>query len=380
MSEHNSPERQRQERAKLVNAFSRRAWQPSEQPQVGPRLLAAGIAVVVIAGAVFGIGALTTYDHKKAEEHARSLAVTTGENPFSPGSSSSNQQTLSPNGGASGMANPGSGPATPPGHTVAPGRDNALPQGPIGSNPAGREKVMTSPAVSTPQPLASAGSIGSAATRFPGLDRPVSKLAAMSAQQGGETAPHIPRASSPSPSPRPTRRPPSSAPSAPHRAIELPRGSRLTGASDLLLKNVMTGMCAEIVGDGSANGRVQQHACGGSADGNERWDLVVGQKGAGPGGADLFTIRSTKDGRCLDLPGYGSMEKAGVTEFDCRPGARDNQMWYLDKRAKAAFWIRNVAADGKCLDVSGLHGSGGPDANLTIYPCSLEEDHLWSFS
>lgn len=151
----------------------------------------------------------------------------------------------------------------------------------------------------------------------------------------------------------------------------------------VLIKNVMTGLCVDIpnYGPGTVNGRVQEFTCDRSSNDNQRWDLVVNQKGAGPHGADLFTVRNAKDGYCLDLPGYGPAKtSSNVTEWYCHPGSGDNQMWYLDKKASGRFWIRNRSSHSECLDVAGEVGSGGPNAGLTIFPCSLKDDHLWSFS
>jgi hypothetical protein len=76
VDEENTTEQQRRQRADLVNAFSRRAWQPSERPQVGLRVLAGAAALVVVAGGVFAVGALTSHDHKtSADERARTAAM-----------------------------------------------------------------------------------------------------------------------------------------------------------------------------------------------------------------------------------------------------------------------------------------------------------------
>ena len=70
------------EHADLGDAFTRGGWQPSVQqqgvqPQGGPRMLAGGIALVVVAGAAFGLGAMTSHDHRRAApEPARELALT----------------------------------------------------------------------------------------------------------------------------------------------------------------------------------------------------------------------------------------------------------------------------------------------------------------
>ncbi|WP_143220819.1 hypothetical protein, partial [Actinomadura sp. CNU-125] len=61
MSEQDDVERKRRERVSLANAFDRRAWQRGEKPKVQTRLLAGGVALVVVAATVFGVGALISY-------------------------------------------------------------------------------------------------------------------------------------------------------------------------------------------------------------------------------------------------------------------------------------------------------------------------------
>ncbi|MGW1813493.1 RICIN domain-containing protein [Streptomyces sp. NPDC002125] len=163
----------------------------------------------------------------------------------------------------------------------------------------------------------------------------------------------------------------------------LPTSARFSTVTGILIKNRMTGLCVDVpnYGKGKLNGSVEQFTCDGTSRDNQLWDLVVNQKGAGPGGADLFTVRNGKDNYCLDLPDYGAKPaRTAVYEWHCNPGSGDNQMWYLDKRADGAFWIRNHKSAGLCLDVAGLGGSGGRGANLTVYGCSAQDDHLWSFA
>ncbi|MEV8225999.1 RICIN domain-containing protein [Streptomyces sp. NPDC079167] len=163
----------------------------------------------------------------------------------------------------------------------------------------------------------------------------------------------------------------------------LPTSARFSTVTGVLIKNRMTGLCADVpdFGKGKLNGKVEQFTCDGSSRDNQLWDLVVNQKGAGPDGADLFTIRNAKDNYCLDLPDYGARpSRTGVYEWHCNPGAGDNQMWFLDKRAGGSFWIRNHKSSSLCLDVSGLGGSGGRGAHLTVFTCSAQDDHAWSFA
>jgi hypothetical protein len=99
---------------------------------------------------------------------------------------------------------------------------------------------------------------------------------------------------------------------------------------------------------------------------------VVKKKDSGPSGADLFTIRNSKDGLCVHPPGGGATGPARVTEGYC-----DDQLCYLDERRSGRFWIRSEGAGGECLDVEGARAE---DASLTVWPCDPNEDHLWAFT
>ncbi|MEV5750311.1 RICIN domain-containing protein [Actinoallomurus sp. NPDC052308] len=161
-----------------------------------------------------------------------------------------------------------------------------------------------------------------------------------------------------------------------------PTGPKFSTVTRVLLHNTMTGLCADVpgYGNGTNNGPINQFTCTRSNGDNQLWDLVVNMKGAGPHGADLFTIRNSKDNLCFDVGGSGADgPRTPVSEHDCLPGKGDNQMWYLQKRYNRHFWIRNYASHGLCLDVSGYYGSGGKDARLTLFPCDPKDDHIWSF-
>ncbi|MFD5427153.1 RICIN domain-containing protein [Streptomyces sp. NPDC127084] len=198
------------------------------------------------------------------------------------------------------------------------------------------------------------------------------------------------------PGPRSTPTTPgASAPGSPNRAEKaaaparrtatgrtLPQGADFRTTTKVLIKNAMTGLCVDVpnYGKGTLDGPVNQYTCDRTGD-NQLWDLVVAKDDAGPVGADLFTIRNSVDGYCLDLPYYGG-RAAGtpVSEWHCNGTTADNQLWYLDKKSEGKFWIRNHSSGNRCLDVSGFNGSGGKDARLTIFDCGLKDDHLWSFS
>jgi hypothetical protein len=162
----------------------------------------------------------------------------------------------------------------------------------------------------------------------------------------------------------------------------VPTGENFSTVTRVVIRNVMTGMCADIpwYGKGQVDGVIQQYGCNASSGDNQRWDLIVHQRGGGPGGASPFTIRNSTDRLCMDLPGSGAAaDRSEVKENNCRSGG-DNQMWFLDERSNGRYWIRNLVSGHLCLDVAEEAGSGGEGAKLTIHPCSPSDDHLWSFS
>ncbi|MFD4688690.1 RICIN domain-containing protein, partial [Streptomyces sp. NPDC058461] len=192
--------------------------------------------------------------------------------------------------------------------------------------------------------------------------------------------PTTPRASAPGGQNRPAK----AAAPARRKATgrSLPQGPDFRTTTRVLIKNVMTGLCVDVpnYGRGRVDGPVNQYTCDRTGD-NQLWDLVVTKENAGPAGADLFTIRNSLDGYCLDLPYYGGRPaRTAVSEYHCNGTTADNQLWYLDKKSAGKFWIRSHSSGNLCLDVSGYYGSGGKDARLTIFDCDLKDDHLWSFS
>lgn len=154
-----------------------------------------------------------------------------------------------------------------------------------------------------------------------------------------------------------------------------------TGRSGVLLRNQLSGHCADLpnFGRGALNGPVREYYCRPGAGDNQTWDLKVTQKGAGPGSANLFVIRNTMDGYCMDLPYYGGKPATTkVTEFHCDGSFNDNQLWWLDKRPNGTYWIRNYSSNQLCLDVTG-HSTTAIDLDLTIFTCSDTDDQNWTF-
>jgi len=290
VSEQNSTERQRQERAEFVEAFNKQAWQPGERPRLRLRVLAGGVTVIVAAGVAFGAGFLNAYDHRKAaKEHERQLALT-----------AQNRQVA---------ASAPTPPYAVPGVTTTPA-------------PAPAKKPTPTQTAEPAEPKAK-------------------KKGTVRVAEAGKA-----------------RRPTS---------------SKFSTARKLQLRNVMTGQCADVPydGKGTPGGAVVQYTCHKTAKDNQRWDLVV-KKGTGPNGADLFTIRNSKDGLCAGPPSGVTNGVARLTEQHC-----GSQLWYLEKKHSGQFWIHSRSAGGKCLDVEGARAKG---ASLTVWPCDPNDDHLWEFT
>ncbi|MFF1486251.1 RICIN domain-containing protein [Streptomyces sp. NPDC058319] len=148
---------------------------------------------------------------------------------------------------------------------------------------------------------------------------------------------------------------------------------------NVLLYNTTTKKCADIPGydKGESAGPVREYSCDGTSNDNQLWDFEVRYPKGGPGGVPLYQIRNVKDRFCMDLTGYGAAEeRSPMMEYTCDGTTSDNQLFWLDKQDNGAYWIRNFASDNMCLDVFGS-GDGGDDTPLSIFRCSLTDDHLW---
>ncbi|MER7786536.1 RICIN domain-containing protein [Streptomyces sp. NPDC097640] len=153
--------------------------------------------------------------------------------------------------------------------------------------------------------------------------------------------------------------------------------------TNFLLKNVSTGRCADLPGEGTGqlDGVVLQHDCLDDWDAdNQVWDFVLAQKGKGPDGRNLVVIKNKKSGLCLDLPDRGSQpDRTGLYQTHCNLTLQDNQLWWVENRGgNRTFWIHNYASDQRCLEVWGEKPDfGGNEARLGIYTCSTTDDHEW---
>lgn len=162
----------------------------------------------------------------------------------------------------------------------------------------------------------------------------------------------------------------------------LTSGVGSTFVANKQLRNAMTGLCADIsgYGKGKPESRLMQYRCAESrSSDNQTWDIVRKQDGKAPNGSDLYVIRNSTDGLCMDLPGKGKVPGAtGVQEYKCDGGLDDNQLWWLDGRGDGKWWLRNYTAGNMCLDVWGKgFGTGGSAARLGVANCYPADDHEW---
>lgn len=153
------------------------------------------------------------------------------------------------------------------------------------------------------------------------------------------------------------------------------------GSRTLLLKNVFTGLCADIpyYKAGTKGEDVNQYHCDGTDKDNQLWRMTSPRPGAGPGGTDLVQFANMKDGLCMDLPTRGSQPAGTVLlEAVCTGTMGDNQLWWFEPAGDGSVMIRNFASNHLCLKVD---GSGAekmePARQLAIGPCGSREDSRW---
>ncbi|GAB7038264.1 MULTISPECIES: serine/threonine protein kinase [Catenuloplanes] len=145
-----------------------------------------------------------------------------------------------------------------------------------------------------------------------------------------------------------------------------------------LVHNLRTGRCVDLdgVAAGAPNQPVLQDVCRTTAD-NQEFSFVP--RGADRSGHQLYWIRNTADGLCLDVDGVGTVPRATpVVERECYD--QDNQDYRLDPKltsdGRQYYWLVNTAS-GLCLDVFGK-GDGDNGAHLTLVNCVSGDDHEWA--
>ncbi|MET8130030.1 RICIN domain-containing protein [Streptomyces sp. NPDC005065] len=146
--------------------------------------------------------------------------------------------------------------------------------------------------------------------------------------------------------------------------------------TNILIKNVSNGTCLTL--PATTADPTRQARCSGS-DKSQRWTFEKSAV-AGPGGHNLYVIRNKKNKLCLDVPDYGGKGVGtNVGEYYCDKTVKDNQLYWLEEKPDASYFIHNFASAQLCLDVSG-YSDPQPGRGMTLFPCSDYDDHKWRFT
>jgi hypothetical protein len=88
---------------------------------------------------------------------------------------------------------------------------------------------------------------------------------------------------------------------------------------DRYLRNVVTGLCADLPGaddGGGLDAPVIHHPCIAAASDNQKWDLIYRTT---MGNDQYYWIKNQRSGLCMDLPGFGAVPAGTyVTQYTCR--------------------------------------------------------------
>jgi ricin-type beta-trefoil lectin protein len=151
------------------------------------------------------------------------------------------------------------------------------------------------------------------------------------------------------------------------------------GYGPYFILNLVTKMCVDLPGYGAGprDGPVTQFTCAKTGDDNQEWTFEP--RAVDGEGYQLYWIRNTDDGFCVDPPGNEAVASGTeLTETGCFD--QDNQYFRLEPKKTAGgfvyYWLRNTVA-GMCLDVPGA-GNGGADVRLALVPCLANDDHEWA--
>lgn len=123
-----------------------------------------------------------------------------------------------------------------------------------------------------------------------------------------------------------------------------------------------TGKCLDIdtVGGIGNSQKAQQWACLGPNQHNQLFVLV-------PQPNDKVKIRAVHSNRCLDIQGANPNNGANVIQFTCVAGAK-NQEWTFLFDGAGHYQIRS-SLNGKCLDVDTFGGGTANGVRVQMWSC-----------
>lgn len=145
------------------------------------------------------------------------------------------------------------------------------------------------------------------------------------------------------------------------------------------IRNHGTGLCVDEPGTGAGmqDGGIYQNNCFPRTEDNQEFAFVP--QGVDSKGNQLYWIRNIDDSFCLDLKGVGA-PPSGAAVHGTLCLKNDNQEWRLEKSIIVGkvqrYWIIN-ASSGLCLDLPGV-ATAGPDTQLLLSNCRLNDDNDWS--
>ena len=199
------------------------------------------------------------------------------------------------------------------------------------------------------------------------------RLRAATAPSTGKPRPH---AGSAPPSSSATPTPPPSV-----RANQPPvKAADKSTYGPYFIYNFATKECVDLPAFGatSAGDPVTQYPCAKTGTDNQEFAFVP--RTTDGSGDQLYWIKNTDSGLCVDPPGVGTVGSGTVlSEIACLDN--DNQYFRLELRFASGgfeyYWLRDTVAGEMCLDVPGK-AVAGPDARLALVPCLEHDDHEWA--
>jgi hypothetical protein len=85
-------------------------------------------------------------------------------------------------------------------------------------------------------------------------------------------------------------------------------------------------------------------------------------------------IRAAHSGKCLNVSGASTADRAKIIQYTCAGAAATNDKFKIVPRGGGNYWIQ-VVGSGKCLNVSG--NSTANNAAIIQYTCNNQSNGLW---
>jgi hypothetical protein len=141
-----------------------------------------------------------------------------------------------------------------------------------------------------------------------------------------------------------------------------------------------TNLCMDDTGWSTANGaRLQLYPCTGNT--NQQWRenfytaCFYYVCGGGFGTFPVAQIQNVYSGKCLNVSGASSASGAPAIQWDCIPGATNEQFWIRPTSDGPPYWNIYAPRIGTCLDDPGNSSATG--VKLQFYQCNLTRAQIW---